>query len=328
MKFDLNRLTRILKADTGDLLYNPQRYWKNISNKENKRFIYINNNSNVLAIAHLDTVENNRMWKIGKQPEKPNSKVTTIRAGFDDVEINSIALDDRLGVYFIMDILPLIGINVDVLLTTDEEIGMSTASSFFPTKKYNWMFQFDRRGIGNVVMYQFENADNTYASEESGYRVETGTFSDICMLDDIGCSGFNFGCGYVEEHSTLCFTRISWMNTVVNMFVDFYNKNKDYHFKYNKTNYAKTDSKKTGTKTAITQNKTNSDNALDDLVYSRSDGGVYGKKVNCVTCGLEYNEWDLTFDMCDNCIDTYNSIKWADQDGNEIDKVTGRIINR
>ncbi|MCP6726064.1 hypothetical protein NL526_28810, partial [Klebsiella pneumoniae] len=70
----------------------------------------------------------------------------------------SIAHDDRLGLYYIMEILPSLGINVDVLLTTDEEIGQSSASEFKKAegKQYNWMFMFDRHGYGNVVMYQYE----------------------------------------------------------------------------------------------------------------------------------------------------------------------------
>ncbi len=47
------------------------------------------------------------------------------------------------------------GINVDVLLTTGEEMGQSSAAYFDPgEKKYNWMFQFDRGGT-DVVTYDY-----------------------------------------------------------------------------------------------------------------------------------------------------------------------------
>jgi ribosomal protein L37E len=146
----------------------------------------------------------------------------------------SIAHDDRLGLYYIMDILPSLGVNVDVLLTTDEEVGQSSASEFLKAedKQYNWMFMFDRHGFGNVVMYQYETQYAVKLLENVGYDVQVGTFSDISELDHMGCLGFNFGVGYVNEHSHQCRTRVSWMNVCLNMFVDFWKLNCDMYMPY------------------------------------------------------------------------------------------------
>ena len=228
MKFDIKKLVKILNADTESLLAEPNKYW-NFKIQKGKNYLYIDRGANILGVAHLDTVADGYKYK-----DKARKVYAPIieDAGVNDKIITSIKLDDRLGVFLLMDVLPYLGCRYDILLTTDEEIGMSTASQFVTKKEYNWMFEMDRRGYGNAVMYQYETKELKTALNSLDYRVEIGSFSDISELDTLGCCGINFGCGYDLEHTNACFVRTSWLSVVVNMFVDFYNAYNDICFEY------------------------------------------------------------------------------------------------
>lgn len=171
---------------------------------------YQDNGSDILAVAHLDTVQDDRTCQI-----------TSTASG---LLATSGALDDRLGVYVILDLLPKLGIVCDVLLTTDEEIAQSTAEAFEPSKDYNWMIQFDRGGT-DVVMYQYETPELCKLVEASGAQVGVGSFSDICLLDHLGCAGFNWGVGYEEYHSTRSHAWLDDTFRMVARFVKFHQAN-------------------------------------------------------------------------------------------------------
>ena len=152
----------------------------------NGRHLFIDNGGDVLAVAHLDTVQSSRHFI-----------VDTI--GSEKIVLNC-QLDDRLGAYIILDHLPKLGLKYDVLLTEGEESGRSTAADFVPAKDYNWMFSFDRNGT-DVVMYQYEDEPIIEVIEqEYGVAVGIGSFSDICFLGHLGIKGFNWGCGYHDNH--------------------------------------------------------------------------------------------------------------------------------
>jgi hypothetical protein len=70
-------------------------------------YIYKDNGSDILAIAHLDTVQSMKHFY-------------TIDLGGERVVFNA-QLDDRLGAYIILDLLPTLGVKCDILLTEGEE---------------------------------------------------------------------------------------------------------------------------------------------------------------------------------------------------------------
>lgn len=178
---------------------------------------YRDNGSSILAVAHLDSVQ-----------ADGTCQITQTASG---LLATSGALDDRLGVYTILELLPRLGITCDWLLTTDEEIGQSTASDFVPNKDYNWMFQFDRGGT-DVVMYDYETPALTELVEASGARVGMGLYSDICMLDYLGCAGLNWGVGYEDYHSPRSHAWLDDTFRMVARFVKFYNANASTFFEY------------------------------------------------------------------------------------------------
>lgn len=182
--------------------------------------IFIHNlkeNNKVLGVAHLDTVLSLRHFFIKKIGESNM--------------VFSAQLDDRLGAYVLLHLLPQMGIEFDLLLTEGEEMGASTAVYFDTQKEYNWMFSFDRRG-NDVVMYQYDNKSNRQLLKKSGFRVGLGSFSDIAFLDHLRCTGFNFGVGYMGEHTKQCCADLDVTLDQVAKFADFYRANKDIKLPY------------------------------------------------------------------------------------------------
>jgi hypothetical protein len=133
----------------------------------------------------------------------------------------------------------------DILLTEGEESGKSTAQDFVMPegKQYNWMVEFDRMGsyltvksshgkteIRNedAVLYKYgENFKEATPFKEaltnSGYeKLGTGTFTDICHLQEVGCKGMNVAVGYHNNHSTKAYMYMVEYIRAVNLFTKFY----------------------------------------------------------------------------------------------------------
>lgn len=225
--FDPHALIRLCEADSlsDTFLAYADRY----DLPGERRFYYHDDTgSPILAVAHLDTV----------QPDR-SCAVTETSAG---LLATSGALDDRLGAYVLLELLPRIGLTFDVLLTTDEEQGRSTASEFdgpdaggssehADPQPYRWMFQFDRAGK-DVVTYQYESDELDDAIRQSGASVGVGIYSDIADLDHLGCAGVNWGVGYQDYHSRRSHAWLEDTFLSVARFVNFYRANHDRTFPY------------------------------------------------------------------------------------------------
>jgi hypothetical protein len=139
-------------------------------------YFFKDQGAKILAVAHLDTVQ---------KPSKLKQKHEIIRHN---------CLDDRLGAYLLIETLPLWGVKFDLLLTEGEEHCASTAAYFEPPRQYNWIFSFDRAGT-DVVTYQYDSQKIKKLLIENNFTPSFGSYSDICVLDHLGCKGFNFGTG-------------------------------------------------------------------------------------------------------------------------------------
>lgn len=178
-----------------------------------RRLFFKDNGSSVLAVAHLDSVQTTNWCEILAIPDCPL--------------LFSPRLDDRLGVYVLLYLLPALGIKVDVLLTNGEESGNSSAELFKTKKDYNWMFMFDRKG-DDVVMYQYMDDKYKALLAEYGWKeVAYGAFSDIGKLEHLGIKGFNFGVGYHDYHAMMAYCKMSQLFSQVAKFCNFYADVKD-----------------------------------------------------------------------------------------------------
>lgn len=177
-------------------------------------YVYQDNGADVLGIAHLDSVQGVN-----------SCNIFTTKHGSPIVF--SPNLDDRLGAWVIVDLLPRVGIKTDWLLTVGEEMGMSTGSDFVRHhraqhgKPYKWMFQFDRTGT-DVVSYDYDTPELRARLKSVGMKPASGSFSDISMMDDLGCIGFNVGVGYQDYHSKRAYAWLDDTFGQVARFMNFY----------------------------------------------------------------------------------------------------------
>lgn len=172
--------------------------------------------SRVLAVAHLDTVAS------------PHARSCTFVDTAAGQVVYSRALDDRLGAYVVLDLLPALGVECDALLTVGEESCQSTAAFFTPDKDYDWIIEFDRGGT-DVVLYQYEDADTVELVEACGADVGQGSFSDIAELEHLGVKAFNWGVGYRDYHTARSHAYLEDTFTMVGQFLDFHAANAGVH---------------------------------------------------------------------------------------------------
>ena len=219
-------LTDVLTAD---------RWWfaqfgeSLITDLPTRHLIYQDNGADILGVGHIDTVDNHRSTQTEAGLEA-HSKAMNL-AGYHQT---GPQLDDRLGVWALLSVLPE-HMNYDVLLTDNEEIGQSTAASFEPPngKAYNWIFELDRRKDG-CVLYQYGSKKWNKELTKAGFRIDRGSFSDIGYLDHLGVQGVNIGIGYDHEHTLACDWDIDITREQLKKLVNFYERNKDKRYAYNR----------------------------------------------------------------------------------------------
>lgn len=183
------------------------------------------NGSDILAVAHLDTVV------------MPHQRLCNFIDTAGGEIVYSGALDDRLGAFINLDLLPKLGVNADILVTTGEESGMSTASFFEPRKEYKWIFEFDRGGT-DVVLYDYEDEDTIDLVEMTGAKVGVGSFSDISYMEHVGVKAVNWGTGYQDYHSVRSHAYLDDTMMMVNYFLDFYDFCKDFDLPHEKQEHS------------------------------------------------------------------------------------------
>lgn len=154
---------------------------------------YIDRGSDVLTVAHLDAV---------------GSKTHFGHLHFlgEKTIIFSPWLDDRLGVFIILDVLPRLGYNCDILLCTNEEKGESTAQFFEAPEGKHWRYlaEFDRMGE-DIVTYDYRVPEMNKALVAAGFSHPShGAYTDIASLYHLGVGAFNVGVGYESPHTNWC----------------------------------------------------------------------------------------------------------------------------
>lgn len=183
-----------------------------------RQLIYINNNSPILAIAHLDATMPPTHFAMGSHISRPGHTC-----------IFSPMVDDRLGAYTLLYLLPLMGINCDILLSEGEEVGDPTSRWFYSKKKYNWMFQFDRMGT-DVVHYQYISPEWLNALHKYFTEVRHGIFSDISFMSHLNIQGVNIGTGYYDYTRPSAWASLNDLVAQVQKFKNFYERYKETKF--------------------------------------------------------------------------------------------------
>lgn len=207
-KLDLKQLSKRCNQPVESIMEDLKEQGGTISRQFGLLRGYKDNGSKILAVAHCDTVQQkNHFVQVQDRIYCPK-------------------LDDRLGVYTILDYLPSLGVVTDILLTDGEETMMTTARFFTTAKQYNWIVEFDRHGDDVATyQYQWEGYLDEYFPEDV-----RGSYSDIVELDHMGCNALNIGVGYEEEHSLYSYFNISTYIAQIRRFLKFHRETKNIHF--------------------------------------------------------------------------------------------------
>jgi hypothetical protein len=173
-------------------------YKEYILGEGKERRIFIDRGSDILFVAHIDTVctprlkkhQGNRIWAAG--------------------------LDDRLGcgLAYVLSA----KYKTDLLICDFEEAAASSGQ-YHNLKDYNWIAEFDRNG-GDVVTYDLDN-DEFLAQLNKYFEIGWGTFSDLCLLNTSACC-VNIGIGYQHDHSEDSYVDLAVLNNQLHKFQRFY----------------------------------------------------------------------------------------------------------
>ena len=189
-----------------------------VKTKNGLSYSFKDNGADVLAVFHCDAVDrdSSHFFQHGRY-------------------CWSSRLDDRAGAWMLLDVLPEIGCQFDILATDGEERGQSTAQFFVPphNRKYNWMVMFDRAG-SDVVHYRYqESAWKTALNDSFTYSdVNHGSYSCICELGHLGACGVNVGVGYHGQHTLGSLLDLWETSYNLMRFVRFFSKHAKTHFPY------------------------------------------------------------------------------------------------
>ncbi len=173
-----------------------------------KHRVFIDRGSDILAIAHLDTVQKPKWNKLSHNI------------------LYASGLDDRLGCFLAYQISEELGL--DLLLTDHEERG-GTTGMFQTLKDYNWIAEFDRGGE-DVVTYDLDCPEFLDALDEF-FDLGHGLYSDICSIETTACC-VNVGIGYDRKsaHGESNFADLEVVVRQMRQFREFYATHKDHKF--------------------------------------------------------------------------------------------------
>lgn len=200
-----------LRQTKEELLYD-------IDTRRVERYSLTYRGGKILGVAHCDFVED--AWSY-----------PTFMPG--DIKIRAGQVDDRVGVWLLLDVLhTLPGMPAyDILLTTDEEIGRSSAQEVAEDLEYNWTFQFDRRGTDFVDYCKASPQFLKDFKSITGIPHGIGSFSDICYLPSSCGSRVNIGTGYHNEHTPGAWVDLLECSSQVEKFAAFACKQYDQAYK-------------------------------------------------------------------------------------------------
>jgi len=291
----------------------PLGYQAFYSQERDHYYCYKNAGHKVLAVAHADSVQQARFF---------NRKGNVIF---------SPSLDDRLGVAVAVDILPMLGIECDVLITDEEESANSSGSSFaldHLKHEYNWIVEFDRAGE-DCVTYDYSSKEWSNAISLAGFRHGYGSYSDICEMEEMGVCAMNVGIGYEHYHSMSAYANMIALDRNLQKFVEFYREFGGIKFVHTPRPASRWYERSTydfGPKAELKGHIENRRMMCEVCgeVFWEDETIEYGGYVCCPECG---NQYDADFaaevyeDFCDKFFDEQFEKKYLDTVDSDKDQV-------
>ncbi len=237
-----------------------------LGNSPEKYRIFIDRGSDILFVAHLDTVLTPKYVKRTKK------------------NIWAAGLDDRLG----CAVATVLGeeLEADVLLCDHEESGKSTASHH-DLKEYNWIAEFDREG-DDVVTYDLDSVEFLQAIEKY-WQLGWGSFSDVCVMNTSSCC-MNVGIGTKYSHSKNSYVSKKQLRNQIEAFMKFHSEYKDVRFEQDYRH-------------AIIGGGTTSGYGFSQRQTAYTYVDDYGNDM-CDFCGMVRGEKIFNYHACEDCFDS------------------------
>lgn len=228
-------------------------------------FSFFDRGGDILVVAHCDCVNYHKHFAVAELD--------------NETLIYSTGMDDRLGVYTALDLLPDLGIKADVLLTDYEERGRTTAANFDTDKQYKWIVEFDRTGT-DAVLYHYDDHGYWYDAVNKHFTIGRGSFSDISEMEGVGCKAFNVGVGYHDPHSERAYMVVHEYISQMQRFVCFHRDYSQKRFEHAAYYY----------EPVVKGYSAYNNWYYDDEEMPQADGTDWIHQ--CVECGTEFRESD------------------------------------
>lgn len=169
----------------------------------------------VCLCAHVDT--------IGEEINYDNTSKISLYDQKEDIfhVISGCTLDDRLGIYIIINIIES-GLRPSIIFTDLEEsggIGATKLVEDYPKCPLDIKFiiELDRQGEKDSVYYSCGNKEFQNYINSFGFNTAQGTFTDCLILGESwDIAAVNLSCGYQLEHTIYEYAHLEWTKNTEN----------------------------------------------------------------------------------------------------------------
>jgi hypothetical protein len=233
----------------------------------------------ICLIAHIDTVADDDY--IG------SPALTLYDAEQDILHVTSgCTLDDRLGIYIILNILEA-GYRPSIIFTDKEEVGGQGAYSLvnrFPVCPLNikFMIELDRKGRNDSVYYSCGNKEFEEYINSYGFETAQGTFTDCLILGETwDIAAVNLSCGYMYEHTCLEYAHMEWAEETEKKVIEILKQDYTYMpiYKYEKD---------------------------EEELFELNQCVLCGRDISKTTNKKMFHGSGYNYYICDKCINDYN----------------------
>lgn len=266
----------------------------------NAHYIMAEGEIPICLVAHMDTVgEYNSSYPPDMTLYDPEEDILHVVSG--------CTLDDRLGIYIILNILSA-GYRPSIIFTDLEESGGVGAKELvkkFPICpfKINFIIELDRQGQNDAVYYTCGNKEFQEYINSFGFETQIGTFTDCLVLGEAwDIAAVNLSCGYMWEHSIYEYAHMKWVEETENKVIEILIQDYTYLPIYSYDKEIPVYSKHFST-TGI---EIGDEGEEAELPFSIDNCALCGKEIKNYNDAIYYNCKDYNYCICNNCAEKYD----------------------
>lgn len=260
----------------------------------NAHYIMAEGEIPICLIAHMDTVGDNHAYPPDMTLYDPDQDIFHVVSG--------CTLDDRLGIYIILNILS-VGYKPSIIFTDLEECGGIGAKELvkkFPICpfKINFMIELDRQGYNDAVYYTCGNKEFQEYINSFGFETQIGTFTDCLVIGEAwDIAAVNLSCGYNWEHTIYEYAHMTWAEETENKVIEILSQDYTYLpiYSYDKK-----------IPTYYYRNLSTTGSEGEEIPFAIDTCVLCGKEIQNYNDAIYYNCKDYNYCICNECVEKYN----------------------